>query len=540
MSDDADTLIRHQGTLATNRSTLETWWQDIGYRVLPSQATFTTRDVEGSKRNERLFTGRPVIANERFAAVAEDMLTPRNQVWQALVGEDEYLADDQAAQVWFEEVTKILFGMRNRPGANFYSQRAQGYLSLGAFGNSCLFIDEIVGGGVRYIQCHMSGIYWAENYQGVVDTIYRKMRLQKRQVEQRAKADGWQIPKKVTEETDPFKEFEFIHCVKPNEERKHGRLDAAGMPWSSYVVSCDEKSVISHSGYTSWPYAISRYTLGPGEVYGRSPAMAAWSAIMTLNEEKKSILRAGQLEVEPVLLLSEDGALEPFSLRPSALNHGMLSADGTALVQTLKTGANIPLGLELMQLENTEIEDSFLVSIFKILAENPQMTATQVLEVAQERGVMLAPVMGRAQAEDLGPQTERELDIAAKAGLLPEMPDSLMERGANYKIEYRSPLARAQRAPEGTAILRTLETLSVAAQIDQNAAAVVDIPESLRELAKINGMPAKLIRDKAQYEAIIAQQQEDAQLAQAAEAAPGVTQASLNAAKADQLRAGYA
>lgn len=540
MSDDADTIIKRQSTLASNRSTLDSWWQDIGYRVLPSQAVFTTRDVEGSRRNERLFTSRPVIACERFAAVAEDMLTPRNQVWQALVGEDEDLTDDQAAQAWFEAVTKILFGMRNRPGANFYSQRAQGYLSLGAFGNSCLFLDEVVGRGIRYIQCHMSGVHWAENYQGVIDTVYRKLRLQKRQAEQRAKQDGWQLPKKIIDEQDPFKEFEFIHCVKPNEERKAGRLDSAGMPWSSYVVSCDEKSIINSGGYTSWPYAISRYTLGPGEVYGRSPAMAAWSAIMTLNEEKKSILRAGQLEVEPVLLLAEDGALEPFSLRPSALNHGMLSADGTQLVQTLKTGANIPLGLELMQLEHTEIEDSFLVSIFKILAENPQMTATQVLEVAQERGVMLAPVMGRAQSEDLGPQTERELDIASKAGLLPAMPESLLERGANYKIEYRSPLARAQRAPEGQAILRTLEVLSGVAQIDQNSLAVIDIPESLRELAKINGMPAKLIRDKAQYEAIIAQQQEDAQLAQAAEAAPGVTQASLNAAKAEQLRAGYA
>jgi hypothetical protein len=300
--------------------------------------------------------------------------------------------------------------------------------------------------------------------------------------------------------------------------------------------------MIESSGYTSWPFAIARYLLAPGEVYARSPAITAWPAILTLNEQKKTILRAGQKEVDPPVLLSEDGALEPFNLRAGALNHGMVSDQGQALAVPFKTGANIPLGLELMALEQKTIEDSFLVTIFKVLVENPQMTATQVLEIAQERAVLLAPVMGRIQSEDLGPMITREIDILARnsrfSWIVDEMPEQLREREEQYKIEYRSPLARAMRAQDGIAIIRTFESIPAAMSIDPNAAYVLDVPESLRELAEIHGVPAKLVRDVKAVKQLAESAAEAEQTRELVEAAPSVSEATLNAARADQLRTG--
>ncbi len=210
----------------------------------------------------------------------------------------------------------------------------------------------------------------------------------------------------------------------------------------------------------------------------------------------------------------------------------------------LKGGENIPLGLELMELEGSEIEDSFLVTLFKILTENPQMTATQVLEIAQQKATLLAPVMGRQHSEDLGPLIHRELDIASRMSqndwITTEMPDSLRERGATYRIEYRSPLARAMRAQDGVAIMRTFESAPAAVGLDPTAVLVLDVPGSLRELAEINGMPAKLVRDQKAFDALVAQHQQAQAAAQMAQAAPGISQAALNATKADQIRAGQA
>lgn len=535
MSDDVNTILKHQEQLANKRSNWESWWEDIAYRVMPAAAQFTTTSEEGERRTERLFDGTAVTANERFASVMEDLLTPRSQRWHGLAPEDSDLEDNHEVQVYFEEVTRILFAMRYRPQANFASQKHQGYMSVGAFGNSCLFIDEEVGSGPRYRQIHMREAFWAENHHGVVDTLYRKFTLQGRQA---LKRFGKNLPPKTYQdaEKNPFKDLEFIHCTQPNEDRKSGAKDYRGMPWASYYVDCAQKQMVETGGFTSWPYALGRYMLGPRETYARSPAMACWGGILTLNEEKKTILRAGQKEVDPPILLQEDGALEPFNLRAGALNYGMVTGDGTPLALPFKQGANLPLGLELMGLEKQHIDDSFLVTVFQILLENDQMTATQVLEISQQKGMLLAPIMGRQHSEDLGPLIERELDIAAKAGLLPEMPEILRERGANYKIEYKSPLARAMRAQDGVAIARTLETLPVAIQIDPNAAYVLDVMEALREMAEINGVPAKLMRSKEMIAEILAQQEQAEQAQQALAAAPDISKSALQAAQAEQIR----
>lgn len=542
MSDDANTIIKHEATLRDARSSFDSWWQEIGYRVLPAEAQFTTVSNEGQKRTERLFDSTAAKCNGRFAAVMEDLLTPRTQMWHGLqpeviagVYDAEDIMDSQPVREYFEQVTKVLFAMRYRPKANFAAQKQQGYSSLGAFGNSCMFIEDDLGSGTRYQQLHMREVVWAEDQYGRVDTLYRKFPLEARKAVQRF---GDKLPQKIRDaaQKNPFQTFDFIHCVYPNSERIESRADHRGMEWASRYVCLEDKSIVSAGGYRSWPFAIGRYVVSTNERYGRSPAMACWPAIMTLQEEKKTILRAGQKEVDPPILLTEDGALEPFSLRPGALNFGTVSDQGALLAQPFKTGANIPLGLELMGIEKQDIEDEFLVTVFKVLVENPQMTATQVLEIAQQKGVLLAPTMGRQHSEDLGPLIERELDVAARAGLLPEMPDELAEAGGSYKIEYRSPLARAQRAQDALAIQRTFEVMPAAIAIDKTAAYVIDVPAGLREIAEINGVPAKLIRDKNTVAQIAQQNAEAEQAASIAAAAPEMSQAALNAAKAEELR----
>ena len=58
---DAKSLIEFQEALAQRRTNFDNWWQQIAYRVMPSAATFTTSfDTEGTRRNERLFSGRAV------------------------------------------------------------------------------------------------------------------------------------------------------------------------------------------------------------------------------------------------------------------------------------------------------------------------------------------------------------------------------------------------------------------------------------------------------------------------------------------------
>jgi hypothetical protein len=538
---DVDTLIKHQERLASDRCNFDSWWQDIAYRCLPSEAKFTTQTEEGDRRTERLFDSTATTSLERFSAVMDELLTPRTQEWHGMDAEAAELSESWEAKRYFDRVTKALFARRYMPAANFASQKHQGYLSVGAFGNSVLFIDEQVSGGKvlpRYRQLPMRECFWVENHQGRIDQMYRRFELETHQALSAAKEKGWKLPTKILEERDQFKKWQFLHYVGPNGDRKPWMLGPQGMEFVSHYVALEGRQTVSQGGFKSWPFGIGRYTVTTGERYARSPIMLAWPAILTLNEEKKTILRAGQKEVDPPWLIHEDGVMEAFNQRPGAANYGMVTAGGDPLAIPLKAGANIPLGLELMGLEKQAIEDSLLVTIFKILSEHPSMTATQVLEIAQQKATLLAPVMGRQHAEDLGPMIEREFQLLADAEpwVLEEMPEELIEAGGSYKITYKSPLARAMRAQDGVAIMRTFEVMGAAAQIDPNAALIIDVPEALRELADINGVPAKLVRDQAQVEALLEQKAEAEAEANAVAVAPELSQAALNAAKAEQIR----
>lgn len=539
MSDDAQTILALQSELESRRANFDSFWDEVALRVMPASATFTTHDEEGQPRSERAFDTTAITANERFAAFINDGITPRDQFWHGLAAEDDELRESQAVKEYFERLTKVLFAARYRPGANFTSQRQSNYLSLGAFGNYSLFIDEAIGEGIRYCAIPMREVFWSHNHQGQIDLQHRKFCIDARSA---VKMFGDNCPGSVRDDADkkPFSKHEFVHCVRPNDELKPGAAGYRGMAWASYYVYPKDKAVISRGGYRSFPYANGRFMLAPSETYARSPAMAAFPSIMTLNEQKKTVLRAGQKAVDPPLLLQEEGALEPFNMRSGAMNYGAVSADGTPLVVPFNSGARVELGIELMGLEQRAVNDAFMVTLFSILAEKPDMTATEVMARLQEKAQLLSPTTGRLEAEDMGPMIERELDILSRAGALPPPPDELLELGAGYKVVYTSPLARARRAADALAITRTIEIAGAAAALDPAAALVVDVPASIREVAEINGMPAKLIRSPEDVEALQQQRQQQQALAAVAEGAPQIASAAKDLAMADQIRSAAA
>lgn len=536
MSDDAETLIRHHAVLWGEQANFRSLWNTIAQFVMPAWDNFLGDLSEGINRSSRIFDSTAVTANERFAAAMEQMLTPRTQVWHKLVPIDEQLADNGEVQAYLDEVNKILFAARYRPTANYASQADECYLSLGAFGNAAMFVDEVVGVGLRYRAIPMNEVVWALNHSGMVDTLYRKFKWTAKQaIQQWGDKVSDQIRKAY--EQNPYTELEFLHCVKPNEERKPGMMGPKGMKFASWYISLKDKAVIEAGGYRVFPYGIGRYRMAPREHYGRSPATVALPHIRTLNEMKKTALRAGQKAVDPPILLAEEGVLTPFNQRPGAVNYGMLTADGQALAQPMQSGAKFDIGQELMQLEAGAINDAFLTSLFQILVQNPTMTATEALIRAQEKGALIAPAMGRQQSEFLGPQIIREIDLLTHAGQLPPAPDVLMQSGDGIKIEYTSPLTRAMRAEEGTAIMNTVQAIGVMAQIDKSVINVLDFTEAAREMALINGTPAKLLRSEEQIDEILQAQQQQNQEAAMVKAAPGVSQSALNLAKAAQAGA---
>jgi hypothetical protein len=184
----------------------------------------------------------------------------------------------------------------------------------------------------------------------------------------------------------------------------------------------------------------------------------------------------------------------------------------------------------MMDEERSLINDAFLVTLFQILTETPSMSATEVVERTNEKGILLAPTVGRQQSEYLGPMIDRELDVLVDLQMLPPMPGLLKEAKGEYQVAYTSPLAKAQRAQEVSGFMRTVESTLEVVNATQDASIFdnFDFDTAIPEMADIQGVPVSWMADPkavAQKRQARAKQKQQEMAIQAAPAAAGLMKA---------------
>lgn len=527
-----DFHLQRLDNLRSDRSNWEGQWEEAAARLIPAhRGTFFGRGLNkthGQKNTELMFDATAALALQRFAAVMESLATPQGQAWHRLVPSEVELKDNRQVRLYLDEVNRLLFMHRYRPKANFVGQIQKVYLSYGAYGNGCLFVDELADGqlpGLRYRTLHLGEAYFQENHQGIVDTMYRSFRLTAAQIVEMFDAQGT-VPKSVREALGQANKttetWEIVHAVYPRMEIEPGRMDAMAMPFASEYIFVQEQSYLARGGYMTFPAPLTRYVQFAGEVYGRGPAQLVLPAIKVLNAQKRTVLKQGHRAVDPVLLAHDDGVAGAFSLRPGAFNTGAVNAQGRPLVQPLPVG-NLAVGKEMMDDERQVINDAFLITLFQILIQDKsRMTATEVLERVREKGMLVAPTTGRMQAEFLGPLIERELDLLGRLGVLPPMPPILAEAGAGFNIEYDAPMSRMARAENAAGFMRSLDHALGIFQATQDPSVLdwFDFDEAMPAILDINGSPTRWTRSLEAVEELRAQRAQQMQEQQALEAAP--------------------
>jgi hypothetical protein len=522
----ADRLCKLYERVKGARANWESHWDEIAQVVWPAHTNsfLGQNGTQGEKRTTRQYDPAAENALRKYMAIMESLLTPAGAKWHRLVPTNPDLLKDRETRLWFDEVNSALFRHRNAPKANFQGEQQQAYLSIGAFGTGSTFIDK--GDkylGLRYRSIPLSQVCFLENHQGVIDTAMRCFKLTARQARQRYGEDNLPPHIKEAVEKDPEKEFEFIHVVMPREDFDEQRYDAKGKPWGSYTMERSKKFMVAEEGYNSFPFAVGREARGPDEIYGRSPAMTALPAVKVLNEEKKTMLKQGHRVVDPVILAADDGVLDSFDLKPGAVNYGAMTGEGKRLVDILPTG-NLAVGMDMMEMERQSIDKAFSVDLFQILMDSPVMTATQALEIAREKGMLLVPAFGKYQSQFLGPQIEREIDLLSEQRMLPPMPPALREAQGEYEIVFESSINRMQKAEEGSGLMRTVEMTLNVVNVTQDPAPLdfFDWDTIVPEIADNQAVPQRWMRDIKQVEEIRAQRSEQQQTQQAIQAGPAV------------------
>ena len=538
-SETGRTLIAAHTRKEAQRSPFDTLYQDIAERVLPRKALFQNRqtpnDSKGKRQTSKIFDAAPALALDRFAAAAHSLVVPRNQVWHKIKSSNEDLNERIVVQRYFDELNEILFAARY--AGNFDMQVHECFYDFGAFGTMCMYVGD-TGQKLNYRSVPLWQGYFAENSHGVVDEFSHKYMITARNAAK--DFDNALLPQSILRAAaiSPEMEFEFLCVVKPRIDRDVNRADAAGMPYVSYEICLTNNEIVEEKGYRVFPYCVGRYDATPGEVYGRGPVELILPDVKMLYAMMNTTVQAAQLAALPPMLAHRDGILDALRLTSAAINYGGVDDQGRQMVHPLQAGGDVRLGLEMMEQKRGVIQDALWGKMFQVLLENPQMTATQAMLIAQQQGALLAPTGSRIESEFLAKVVERELSILYDAGVLPPPPPELMEAGGGYSIDYDSPMSRARRAEKGVAILRTFEQV---APLAQSAGPGIfkrfNFDQSIKQLAEANGMPAECLYSDEEMAAMDAQQQQQAQLQQILQAAPVAASAAKDLASAGAIAA---
>lgn len=528
--------------------------QEIKDLYWPDAGNFNRVVTEGTETARRIFDSTGARGLEKFAAVMDSLLVPRVRKYQRLVPSNEHLRDDRQAQRYFDTLSDLILKLRRRPDAHFYTNKNLGHMSLGAFGEDCMHVMRI-GTGISYRYIHVGDVWVALNDRGEVDSIYYKFDQTAKQARDRWGDD--RLPpaaKKAWDAKKPFEMNEYMHVVKPRRDFVPGGLGPRGMPFESWEISLDDKEAIrvpSLDGFSESggmevnPYAFSRYNISPHETRGRGPASLTLPDNHTLQEMESDSLQQGHLAVAPPLLSmgsetmgggTVDSSMQNvFELIGGAMNQGWLDSKGRPKIVPFENRYNFPVGEAMMDKKRAAINDPFLLNLFQILIDHPQMTATEALLRAEEKGILIAPNVTRQQGEMLGPVTAIELDIIFESGWAPEPPGIVLEAAGEYELEYESSATRLAREEEIQAIQASVADLGPLTELDPTAHLVLNAQESAKFILRSRGVPPKLIRSDRELADEIQAQAAEAARQEAVETLPAAAKAVKDLTAANQF-----
>lgn len=522
-------ILRDHGAMERERAWYEPVWNDLARRLHPMQELYTSPKPQQSPE----VYDAPRGPLNRFAASLNGLLTPYGQKWHSL--RVRGLQPNSPLAAYLDAKRDGLFEERYAAHTGFAAQNVEVYRSVGWSGNGCLFVDDVPGGhgwGLGYKSVPMRQLYFAENARGKIDRVHRVLDY-----------SGWQalgffgdkLPARLRDiaAKDPNQRFKFLHVVRPNEERVPGRRDYKGMRFWSCYLAMETRDLLEEGGYRTMPYCIARYVTTAGEVYGRGPAHEVHPSIRMANVMKRDmVMVANRNAMPPIGTADEDIRVD---MRPDAINPGTVDkASGKPLVVPLALAEQLQVPMEMLEQERQDQREAFLDNLWQILQEKPGATATEVLERAQEKGILLSPTAGIMQGDYLGDIIDREIDILASKGFFADAPQELYQAGGDVTPEYDNPLTRAQKAGDGVAILRWLEGLGTVVQFDPAARHVVNGVRTAKRLMSAYGAPTDCQNSEDEMQALQDQELAQQQLASIAQTAGPASQAALNLQKLQQ------
>ena len=525
--------INRQQKLKNNRHNWDSLWQDLSDYFCPGRITAVRKEEPGARKTQKIYDNTGADAAQKLAAGLYSRTVNPSSKWFYLTLEEADSDLEQNSKVceWFDIARDRTQSVINKRGTGALYQT---YCDLTTLCNAVLFTNEDPVTGISFRVFPIDTVDIAEDYRGVVDTVYRKFEMTLRQIEQEFPG---KLPydKKQQMEDDPDAKAWVLHVVGPRKKYDPDKIDNLNMPIESVYILCDGEVVLQEGGYPEMPYAVARLEVLAGELYGRGPATIALPEVKSLNEMAKLQLDGSNMRLRPPLDVPVNAYLNPIELIPGYKN--LNQDEGGRRVTALNVSGDLQYTSKDIEAMQTKVKEIFYNDQL-YLRTNAEMTATEVQKRSEIQMQLMGPWQGRLELELFEPLINRILGILIRQGEVPPPPQELLEASEDQtlsgkpqeelsekqaekqrqkyttkalKIVYDSPLARAQRLVDVQVIDQVKMSIAQAMQLNPQGAQELllrfDLVKMEVDRARSLGLPTKYIVSDDKFEEAKAAQQ---------------------------------
>lgn len=489
-------LTKQLGQLETERNSFEPHWRDLSDFINPRGSRFLTSDVNrGDRRNTKIVDPTASMANRTLSSGMMSGITSPARPWFRLATPDPAMMNYGPVKQWLEVVQNRMNDMFNK--SNLYQSLPIMYSSLGTYGTAAMAVLEDNEDIIRTYPFPLGSFYIANSPRLSVDTAYRKFSMTVRQLVMEFGIDKVSSSVKGMWESGTYEKWiDVVHAVYPNMDRDTGKLDAKNKRVKSvyYEESGDNDKVLRESGFDDFPILAPRWEVNGEDVYGSScPGMLALGQVKALQLEQR---RKSQLI---------DKATNPPMVGPSSLKNqrvSLLPGDITYIDQMSSQDGFKPAYLVnpntadlLADIQDTRsiINSSYFVDLFMMLqnVNTRSMPVEAVIEMKEEKLLMLGPVLERLNDEFLDPLIDRAFSIMVSKNLLPQPPDVM--QGMPLRIEYISVMAQAQKSIGLGSLERFVGFVGGLAQAKPEALDKINVDQAIDSYAEMSGVSPTVV-----------------------------------------------
>ena len=481
--------------LAASNSRYEQWrslHQEAMDYSLPNRETFTITQ-SGQRKGHFVYDSTAEEGIDQFASRIQGSLVPSWTQWMNLVAGDD-VPEDQVEEVnkALKKATNTFFSNLNH--SNFDTEITPSLLDLG-IGTGAILIEDNdfdESSALKFTNIPLAELYVEKPARGAIKNVFRKQKVEAGNI-----PITWpnaEIPEKLQKIIDktPEKEVDITNSFLFNTKSK---MYAQIVIW--------EKAALFVQEFKTRRLIVFRWSVTPGEAYGRGPAIKKLPDIRSANKIVELTLGNAALQMSGVYTGKSDGIFNPHTARiaPATIIPVGSNDNANPTLRALPLSGNLGIGDDLLQKFQENIKKAFFSSPLGEITD-PVRSATENVLRNQEFLKQSGANIGRQKTEMIEPIVAASVDILISRGKIAD----ITVDGKDVTIKQSSPLAKAEDIEEFQNTQLWLSTMAqfVPQEVLALKVKVEDLPSAFQ---KQLGTDPSLLRSEAETKQVASQVQ---------------------------------